>query len=94
MSDTAILTRLVKRLDGHVTRTTRYPRTLHLRLHRDPVDIAHRYLRRFAGGQWHQGGHHVARLFGGPGIAIPIRWRNDRNCNPQPYLININQLSK
>lgn len=35
---------------------------------RDWRDVAMRYLRRFAGGAWYAGGHHVAR--GNHGIAI------------------------
>ena len=84
--DIAILTRLAGRMEGRkpkpVAPSLRRPGLTFLR---DPATVAHRYLRRFAPGAWHRGGHHVARLFHGPGIAIP----EPRKGHPlQPYLIN------
>ncbi len=86
--DVSLLNRLVKRLDGRVTGITRSHVGQWLRIHRDPTEIARRYLRRYSPGTWHQGGSHVARPGFGPGIAFP-RWRNDRNVKLRPYLIDL-----
>lgn len=58
-------------------------------VHRDPRDVARRFLRRFLGGQWHVGGNHIARMKYGPGIGFDAGWRNDRACEVKAWLINV-----
>lgn len=58
-------------------------------VHRDPRDVARRFLRRFLGGQWHVGGNHIARMNYGPGISFDAGWRNDNPCEVKAWLINV-----
>ncbi len=57
-------------------------------VHRHPVLVAARYLRRFVGGYWHIGGNHVARNNYGPGIACP-NFVNDRTKPIKAIAINL-----
>lgn len=59
----------------------------HTTVYRDRVNVAWRYLRRFAGGQWHRGGSHCARLNMGPGVGFR-GLRNDRSGGFQAFPIN------
>jgi hypothetical protein len=88
-ADLALLFSLVKRLDGRIAKPLaprrQYPRLGTMR--RDPLDVLRRFLRRHTTGPWHQGGHHIARYHGGPGIAIPDVPNNQKR-KLRPYLIN------
>lgn len=57
-------------------------------MHRHPVLVAARFLRRFVGGCWHIGGNHVARNNYGPGIACPD-FMNDRTKPIKAMAINL-----
>ncbi len=73
----------------HAMRTEMARRCLPLVVvHRDPVCIAYRWLRRFVGGIWYRAGSHVARLNFGPGIGFE-GWNNDRKPRIKPVLIHM-----
>ena len=90
MNDSIILTRLADRMaDRRLPARRRQPWARYgLILRIDPVEIAHRYLRRFAGGQWHRGGSHVARPNFGPGIGIRTEQRKD-GLHAKPELLRL-----
>ncbi len=87
LQDIAALARLAQRMTGRVTRLVRIGRFWRVRLHRDPVAIAYRYLRRYRPGPWHVGGSHVARLDFGPGIGFR-GWRNDQRIALNPIVLD------
>ena len=90
MEDIELLTRLSSLFKSRpLPPMRRQPwRRYGITLRRDPVEIAHRYLRRFAGGQWHQGGSHVARLNFGPGIGFRIK-QTPKVMKATPILLNL-----
>lgn len=74
-ADAPFLSRLCARMNGRLARpdrshTAKLLARMGHRMRRDPRYVARRWLRRFAGGAWHLGGSHVARLHFGPGIAF------------------------
>lgn len=78
--DTRVLTELARRLTIRGTGLSRgiyhqraegrawYTAAVRNKNRRDWRSVAHRWLRRYVGGKWHVGGHHVGRLDGGPAI--------------------------
>lgn len=77
LADRELLTRLAARMQVRRNKEVCTPIARELRRkggryasrwYRDPVLVAYRYLRRFIGGVWYRGGHHVGRLNFGPAI--------------------------
>ncbi len=88
LREVTILSSLLRGLRGRVMPRLRKQKCAVV-VHRDPRDVARRFLRRFLGGQWHVGGNHIARMNYGPGIAFDAEWRNDRASEVKAWLINV-----
>lgn len=85
----AILQHLHSLFSGRIMHRIRRQRPiLNNRLRRDPVAVAHRYLRRFTKFEWHRGGSHVALLNFGPGIGFR-NVANDQARKLEPVLIRV-----
>lgn len=85
--DIRLLIALQQRINGRVAKPLRKQRCQTV-VRRDPPDVSWRFLRLFAGGDWHRGGSHVARYNGGPGIGFP-GWSNDRAQKIQAITIRV-----
>lgn len=85
--DVRLLIALQQRINGRVAKPLR-KQWASITVRRDPCDVALRFLRLFAGGDWHRGGSHVARYHGGPGIGFP-GWSNDRAQKIQAVTIRV-----